>query len=454
VGNLHGVGGAPRPLGWLAPTLTSLGLSMLFLVIYGGTNWITSLRSHVGTWVFEWEHKIAFVPIMIIPYMSIDLFFVAAPYVCRDRVELATLARRIAFVIVVAGICFLIMPLRLTFTKPEVDGWLGVIFTTFCEMDKPFNLFPSLHIALQTILMAHYARHSTGVLRLALLIWFAFIGASTVMTFQHHLVDVAGGLVLGIASLYLFREVAQAAEATRNLRIALYYGAASAALMGLAALVWPWGWLLVWPIVSLAIAAGGYCGPGARIFCKCDGVLPWPARIVLAPLLLGQHLSLVYYRRQCRAWDEVVANVLIGRVLTDAEAEVAMSAGVTAVLDLTGEFSEARPLLKVAYLNIPILDLTAPTSGQVRLAVEFITLHAMRGKVYVHCKIGYSRSAAIVGAYLLAAGHVATAREAVDLLCTRRPTIVIRAEAMEVLSALERDHKPRENRDLVIAGPS
>ena len=41
---------------------TSIGLSLLFLIVYGGTNYLTSLRSDVGTWVYEWEKWIPFVP--------------------------------------------------------------------------------------------------------------------------------------------------------------------------------------------------------------------------------------------------------------------------------------------------------------------------------------------------------------------------------------------------------
>jgi hypothetical protein len=106
VGDLHRVGGPPRP-GVTAAAKTSLLLSLLFLVVYGGTNWITSQRSDVGTWHYGWEFVIPFVPLMIVPYMSIDLFFVAAPFLCRSRDELKTLARRIVFAILAAGACFL-----------------------------------------------------------------------------------------------------------------------------------------------------------------------------------------------------------------------------------------------------------------------------------------------------------------------------------------------------------
>src|SRR5438270_13463445 len=60
----------------------SAGLSILFLIVYGGCNWITSHRTGVGTFYFEWERRIPFVPFFILPYMSIDLFFVAAPFLC------------------------------------------------------------------------------------------------------------------------------------------------------------------------------------------------------------------------------------------------------------------------------------------------------------------------------------------------------------------------------------
>jgi protein-tyrosine phosphatase len=63
-----------------------------------------------------------------------------------------------------------------------------------------------------------------------------------------------------------------------------------------------------------------------------------------------------------------------------------------------------------------------------------------KGVVYVHCKIGYSRSAAVVGAYLLACQECRTAEEAVARLREVRPTIIIRPEAMEALHVFARRH--------------
>jgi len=186
--------------------LASAGLSILFLVVYSGCNWITARRAGVGTFYFEWERGIPFVPFMILPYMSIDLFFVAAPFLCRTERELRTFSQRVICAIVVAGVCFLLFPLRFAFPRPHADGWLGAIFDWFRGIDSPHNLLPSLHAALMLILLDVYFRHSRGLIRIAIIAWFSLIAVSPVLTYQHHVVDIAGGFVLAACCFWLFRE--------------------------------------------------------------------------------------------------------------------------------------------------------------------------------------------------------------------------------------------------------
>ena len=119
--------------------------------------------------------------------------------------------------------------------------------------------------------------------------------------------------------------------------------------------------------------------------------------------------------------------------MSEKEAAAAIRQGVTAVLDLTAEFSEPAPFRSVSYKNIPILDLTAPTLVQLEESVAFIEEQSRTGIVYVHCKIGYSRTAAAATAYLLCARTMRTVSEAIDLLRRARPTIVIRPEIAAVL---------------------
>ena len=423
----------------LAAARSSALLSLLFIVVYPLTNWITSRRSDVGTWYFEWELGAPFVPLMVIPYLSIDLFFVPAPFLCGDRAELRTLARRITFGILTAGAFFLLMPLELGFTRPHLEGWLGALYNPFVQADKPHNLFPSLHITLRTILADLYTRHTRGASRALLHIWFSLVGLSTFLTYQHHLVDIAGGFLLAAFCFYLFPLAEYRSIVIPNRRAGTYYALAAMVVALLGIPIWPWGSFLLWPAAGLAIMAAAYWRLGPGIFRKRDGVLPLSTLIVLGPVLLGQWLSLRFYRRRCRPWDVVTPGVWIGSKLSTREARTAVQRGATAVLDLSGEFSEAAPFLKIRYLSLPILDLTAPSLKQLHTAVAYIEEHSRRSAVYVHCKIGFSRSAAVVGAYLLASGEARTSDEAVGMLRSVRPQIVVRPEILAALNAFEKD---------------
>src|SRR4051794_16027140 len=123
-----------RPPSAAKRLVVSVGLSALFLLVYGGCNWITARRAHVGRIAFAWERLIPFVPLTIPAYLSIDLFFVAAPFLCRSERELTTFAKRIAAAIVIAGIGFLLFPLRFVFARPQATGWIGSAFDWFRAM--------------------------------------------------------------------------------------------------------------------------------------------------------------------------------------------------------------------------------------------------------------------------------------------------------------------------------
>jgi hypothetical protein len=423
--------------------VVSAGLSVLFLFVYGGCNWITGQRSQVGSFYFQWERGIAFVPFMILPYMSIDLFFIAAPFLCRTKEELRIFSRRVIAAILIAGLCFLLFPLRFAFPRSHASGWLGAVFDWFRGVDLPFNLFPSMHAALLLFLVDVYARNLRGVLLLAVMSWFFLIALSPLLTYQHHVIDIVGGFILAGYCFYLFRESSHTPPAVADRRIGSYYTAGAAVVLIMGAIFWPWGVLLLWPAIALGIVAIAYFKAGPIVFRKTEGKLPWSTRFVLAPCLLGQCLSLLYYRSQCRSWDKVTPQICIGGKLGCRSAKKALCAGVVSVLDLSAEFSEVKPFRKINYRNIPVLDLTAPTQAQLVEMSEFIGSHSRNGVVYVHCKIGYSRSSAAIAAYLTMSGKVKTSEEAFAMIRRVRPSVVIRPEVLSALSEFE--HRVRSS---------
>src|SRR5205085_10998531 len=203
-------------------------------------------------------------------------------------------------------------------------------------------------------------RSFRGVFFFAAMLWFFLIGLSPLLTYQHQVIDIIGGFVLAGYCFYFFREHSLALPVVVNRRIGSYYGAGAVVALLLSAIFWRWGVLFLWPTVALGIVAIAYFGAGPIVFHKTKGKLPWSTRFVLAPCLLGQYLSLLYYRTQCRSWDEVTPRIWIGGKLGRRAANKAVRAGVAAVLDLSAEFSEASPLRNIEYRNIPILELTPP----------------------------------------------------------------------------------------------
>ena len=86
------------------------------------------------------------------------------------------------------------------------------------------------------------------------------------------------------------------------------------------------------------------------------------------------------------------------------------------MIDLASEMSESKLFRSLNYLQMTVPDLTAPNSAQIEEALGFIQHYAGDGMVYLHCKAGYSRTAVIAGAYLLATGRAENVDHAVALL--------------------------------------
>ena len=69
-------------------------LLVLFVLVYGGLNWVTARRSdHLALW-FDWELDIPFMPGMAWAYLSIVVSFVL-PMFALDERGIETLCRRL-----------------------------------------------------------------------------------------------------------------------------------------------------------------------------------------------------------------------------------------------------------------------------------------------------------------------------------------------------------------------
>ncbi len=391
---------------WWQRLLAALALSGWFVLVYNGCNYLTSLRQDVGTCAFWWERYYPFIPALIIPYWTIDGLFFLAPFFCIRKFLLHQHCKRIFFGIVVSGLFFLTFPLTLAFTRPPIPDPYKPLFSSLENFNNFYNCAPSLHIVLRTNLWAIYVTPSRGWLRVVLAIWFALIGASTIFCWQHQVIDVITGQLLGLTCLWLFPSVPFTSpkidverQINANRKIGLRYTSGSVLCILLTWLGWPSSVMLIWPAISLAILALAYLGGGPSLLRKHQGRQLPNTHWLLIPYRWVAQWTADYFNRGQVPYGEIQPGLFIGRKLTQHEAS---RMPVKAVLDLMAEYDEVPAFLQLNYCNIPILDLTAPSPGQLNQAVDFLKENP---NCYVHCSLGLGRTCAVAVAYLVSQGQ-------------------------------------------------
>ena len=412
--------GAPPGL-WKRGVLWLLLLAPLFFISYGQVNHFTAARTDVESLVFAWEHRIPFIPWTIIPYWSIDLLYGISLLICTSRRELDRHALRLVAASLVACLGFLLFPLQFTFQRPITDGVAGLLFRQLEQFDLPYNQAPSLHIILAWLLWLRFRAHLSAGWRKVLTAWFLLIGLSVLTTWQHHAIDVISGWIVGVIISYLLpiSWTGRWCPLRRpNLALAWRYGAGSLVFL-IAGLLVPYGYLLLWPALAMAIVACGYLGLRESVWQKNSrGQISLSAWLLLLPVIAGAHISRRYFCRRLAPVSEINDGIAIGCWPTGVIAQ-------TAVLDLTAEFNASARTKGHPYMCCPLLDLTVPERQQLLEAVEQLRhLHQQHHAVLVHCALGLSRSTLVVAAWLITQRGI-TAVQAVAMLRASRPKIVL-----------------------------
>jgi protein-tyrosine phosphatase len=281
-----------------------------------------------------------------------------------------------------------------------------------------------------------YAKRLQDFWRLALHTWFFAIGASVLLVYQHHFIDVWTGALAGVACLYFipdrpFYWRKKLPSHRMNLMAWRYFMGAVVALM--AGLYFKqfssfFTLLFSWVAIALALIAAAYFGFEKQVFQRHQGVMRWPARLMLAPYLLGSWLSYRFYTRNNRHPVEIKNGVWLGAFPDKSESQ----ARWLAVLDLTNEFT-ITPFKNFAHHKfLPVMDLTPPAPIVLVRAVRWMTfvgkqanLHDDAHAILVHCALGLSRSASVVICWLVWQKHAASVQEAIAHVKALRPNLVL-----------------------------
>lgn len=179
------------------------GFAILFALCYGGASWWASRLTDLPAWSLPFEAHIPFVPSLALVYLTITPALMFAPFVFRNRGELAPLAATLSVETIVATCFFFAFPQTTAFVRPSVDGWVGTFFNFADLVNLDYNRFPSLHVAFACTAALAYGRRSGRTGRLLWIGWSAAVALSAWLIQEHHLVDLVAGAVLAVAGMAL-----------------------------------------------------------------------------------------------------------------------------------------------------------------------------------------------------------------------------------------------------------
>ena len=410
------------------------GLSIFFFTSYNLTNWYTANLSDVGSLFFSWESLIPLWPWTIVPYWSIDLMYGLAILLATSKQSLKILCLRLFSAQIICITCFLIFPLKFSFERPNLDGFLSLWFDVLMGFDKPFNQAPSLHITLLVILWQFYNCYFQSKFNQLLLhVWCFLIALSVLTTWQHHFFDVPTGLWAGCFCIWLWPENGMTPLKSKSYAKQYTWSGIYFLLfllsLSLAIYIGGIGLWLLWLAGAFVLVSANYLLFGATGFQKqANGHFPFAITILYLPYFAIMWLNSRLWTLKNKPADFIMDNVYLGRI---ASHNTLQTKRIVSIVDFCAELPIGQ--FNGYYSLIPVLDMTPLSIKQCQLAAETIDQFQKQGSVLVCCALGYSRSATAVIAWLLLTKRAANVEDAITKVKTARCSVVISSKQKAVL---------------------
>lgn len=401
-------------------------LGGFFFLSYGFANEVAARSGVTRTCVFAWEGRIPFLPWTILPYWSIDLVYALSFFGFTRKEDLDRHALRLLTVQLISVACFLLVPLRFSFARPEVEGVSGALFNVLAAFDQPYNQAPSLHIGLLVILWDRVLH--TCFPRGAVHLWALLVGLSVLTTWQHHFIDVPTGVAVGLLGLWIWPEGGHCwskPSATAR-RLAGVYAVGAGALTITAGSLGGLALGLFWSALSLLLVAVAYAFLGGHAFLKRQGRHPACVKFLLGPYLIGARINAFLWNRRSIHPVPIAGGVWLGPL-----PGAATLAEFASICDLAPELEVPRGPWRIH--SLPWMDLVPPSREDLRHAAQTIEDLRAHGPVLVACALGRTRSAAAVVAWLRFTGRAPTLEHALAWVRAVRPEVALGPEWREVL---------------------
>lgn len=376
--------------------------ALVFGLLYNFAAWRTSTLPFVSSFVFDFEKNIPFLPLSIIPYMTSGMFFCLVFFWCTSFQQLKTLTKRMLFVTIIAGIFFILLPLKFSFSKPEIsNNILKIPFQFLSKFDSPFNQSPSLHIAYAFIFWT-IIRNFASKWKYFLGFWLILLGISTLTTYQHHFIDILTGALLAQISFVIFPLDKENFE-NRNLIVANYYFLFGWILISAAFILVkfynPWWYFLLWIAFVMLVVGFQYQKNNVYFLKNREGNIPFFKKMFYFPYQFIYWIFLTFFRIN-KTPIEIAPNLFISSKLSKKDLESFKIDKSILVYDLSAETSETKIIKENStYFSFPYLDIGGFDVEETEKLVLEISKNYKKlpkeGKILIHCTMGFTRSTII-----------------------------------------------------------
>lgn len=176
----------------------ALRLPLGFVLVFYGCEWLATRRA--GRWQLyaAWELALPYWPAAYPLYFGVLLWPGLVLGLARRASQVQRWERAMAHAIGLAGLVFLLLPAQLGHPPPEAGAWRAWAALAVWLAGQ-HNLVPSLHVALSLVTLRAVWPLAAAAWRPGLALWWALTALSVLLTHQHHLLDVATGVLLAMA---------------------------------------------------------------------------------------------------------------------------------------------------------------------------------------------------------------------------------------------------------------
>ncbi len=182
---------------WLA----CAGIILLYLIPYGIVNHLPLHRTIIP--FLPGEALIPFAPWTFVIYISVFIQALIIIKLLPQRIikKVVMFAGGMVFVALLIFLFFPIEYPRMLYTSSSP------LINLFRLTDGPGNCFPSLHVAMTTLLAFCYMLVQKSTLkRILMWTWTTAICISVLTTKQHYIIDVLGGIAIALPSMFLINK--------------------------------------------------------------------------------------------------------------------------------------------------------------------------------------------------------------------------------------------------------